>query len=256
MSLARALMGEPVSEVEALTGGNYNEAYRIDRGTGGSYVLRVAPSERDQFSSERHLMRNEYLGRAFLSEMADLVPPVIAADFSHAVLDHDALIIPWVEGVSGSDYLRSAPEPLASMLWRSMGEILRRFHQIEGTVYGRLTEPWGTTWTGAILTRLDKQIADLQSIDTPHADLLELLRVVSEHRAILDGAPLQAHPRRSHSKQRGRCTADRRGTAHHGSAGHRQAHVGGPVERLVDHQHVAVQKLCRPGLLGRVRPAT
>jgi len=188
-AFAAGMLGEPVSDVEVLAGGSYNESYRIKSGASGWYVLRLAPADHRQFSSERHLMRNEFLGRAFLPHLADLIPRIVAADFSHRELDRDMMMTRWVTGTTGGNYLRTASPEQARSLWRLMGQTLKQFHRIQGTTYGRLIEPWGARWSDAVSTRLSKQINDLASIGAPHDDLARLQTAIAEQTKALDDVP-------------------------------------------------------------------
>ncbi|MFC8011002.1 phosphotransferase family protein [Streptomyces cinereoruber] len=76
--------GAEVRSATELGGGMYNTTYRINlAGRAEPLVLRVAPEPARQFHSERELMRAEYASVPWLAPIADLMPHVLAADFTN-----------------------------------------------------------------------------------------------------------------------------------------------------------------------------
>lgn len=183
------MLGARPESVQRLTGGAYNETHLITVPSSGQFVLRLAPPEAQQFSSESHLMRNEYLGRPFLVDLGELLPEIVAADFSHAHVDRDVMIIRWVPGPTGAEFLRRCTHSEAQQLWRQLGEVLHRIHDITGSTFGRPAEPWSTRWSAALLVRLAKQQSDLRSVHAPADDLSAVAALIEQHAADVDGVP-------------------------------------------------------------------
>ncbi|MER7004119.1 hypothetical protein ABT297_13900 [Dactylosporangium sp. NPDC000555] len=99
-----------VSSAVELGAGMYNNTYRVQvRGRDQPVVLRVAPPAAKQFRSERELMRNEYATVPWLTSIAPLMPQVVAADWSHEVIDRDYLVQTLLDGVPAPDHLGSYP---------------------------------------------------------------------------------------------------------------------------------------------------
>ncbi|MFD5066190.1 phosphotransferase family protein, partial [Streptomyces sp. NPDC058394] len=116
--------GAEVRSARELGGGMYNTTYRIDlAGREEPVVLRVAPAAGRQFRSERELMRAEYASVPWLAPIADLMPRVLAADFTQAVIGRDWMIQSFLPGTPAPELLGSYPKEAHGAFFRQMGEI-------------------------------------------------------------------------------------------------------------------------------------
>ncbi|MFI6423379.1 phosphotransferase family protein [Streptomyces sp. NPDC050842] len=113
LTVARRAFG-PGAEVRSATelgGGMYNTTYRIDlAGREEPVVLRVAPEAGRQFHSEQVLMGAEYVSVPWLAPLADLMPRVLAVDFTQAVIGRDWMIQSFLPGTPAPELLGSYPK--------------------------------------------------------------------------------------------------------------------------------------------------
>ncbi|MER8097888.1 phosphotransferase family protein [Streptomyces goshikiensis] len=114
--------GAEVRSATELGGGMYNTTYRIDlAGRAKPVVLRVALEPARQFHSERELMRVEYASMPWLAPVADLLPHVLAADFTQSVIGRDWMIQCFLPGTPAPELLSSYPKETHTAFFRQMG---------------------------------------------------------------------------------------------------------------------------------------
>ncbi|MEW2347408.1 hypothetical protein AB0904_07030 [Streptomyces sp. NPDC006684] len=91
--------------------GMYNSTYRVElAGRREPVVLRVAPEPGRQFRSERGLMRAEYAPVPWLAPIANLMPRVLASDFTQTVIDQDWMFQSFLPGTPAPELLGSHPK--------------------------------------------------------------------------------------------------------------------------------------------------
>jgi signal transduction histidine kinase len=111
-----------VSSAVELGLGSYNSTYLVTiDGRADSVVLRAAPGEDRQFASERHFMRTEYATLPWLGVIAPLLPRVLAADWSHEVIDRDWMIVTRLDGLPAPDGLAGYPREAWGPYFRQLG---------------------------------------------------------------------------------------------------------------------------------------
>ncbi|MEV3999090.1 phosphotransferase family protein [Streptomyces halstedii] len=176
----------PVSAVE-LGMGMYNNVYRVVlAGRALPVILRVAPEEERQFRSERHLMRNEYSSVPWLSVIAPLMPQVLAADWSHEVINRDWMIQTHLDGVPAPEHLGTYPRSAWPAFFRQMGAIARSVHDVRGPHFGPVGGPGYGTWSEAVITSLEEIAAGLDGVGLDSADVRKAAAVAAHDRAVLD----------------------------------------------------------------------
>ncbi|MGA4846602.1 phosphotransferase family protein [Streptomyces sp. G5(2025)] len=134
----RAFGGDatPVSAVELGTG-MYNSVYRVTLADQAQpVILRVAPEEGRQFRSERHLMRNEFASLPWLAVIAPLMPQMLAADWSHAVVGRDWMIQTHLDGIPAPEHLGAYPRTAWPVFFRQMGAVTRSVHDVRARTSG------------------------------------------------------------------------------------------------------------------------
>ncbi|MCX5380401.1 phosphotransferase family protein [Streptomyces sp. NBC_00091] len=184
----RAFGGDamPVSAVELGTG-MYNSVYRVVlAGRAGPVILRVAPEEGRQFRSERHLMRNEYASLPWLAVIAPLMPRVLAADWSHEVIDRDWMIQSHLDGTPAPEHLGTYPRMVWPTFFREIGAIARSVHGVRGPHFGPVDGPGYALWSEAVIASLEEIAADLDGVGLDAADVRKVAAVAAHHRAVLD----------------------------------------------------------------------
>jgi aminoglycoside phosphotransferase (APT) family kinase protein len=175
-----------LSAVELGTG-MYNNTYRVEvAGQERPVILRVAPEPGRQFRSERELMRNDYASLPYLAVVAPLMPRVIAADWSHEVIDRDWMIQTLLEGVPAPDRLGDYPRMAWLVFFQQMGEIARRVHAVRGPHFGPVVGPAYGSWSQAVIASLGEIATDLDSVGLEAADLRKVAAVAGHETAVLD----------------------------------------------------------------------
>jgi aminoglycoside phosphotransferase (APT) family kinase protein len=168
---SRVFDADAVSAVE-LGAGMYNSTYRLSvAGQDRPVILRAAPAPDRQFCSERELMRNEYASVPWLSQIAPLMPRVIAADWSHEIVDRDYLVQTLLDGTPAPERLGGYPRATWPGFYRQLGDIARRVHAVRGPQFGAVNGPAHTTWGEAITASLLDIAADLEGVGLDGTDV-------------------------------------------------------------------------------------
>jgi aminoglycoside phosphotransferase (APT) family kinase protein len=167
--------------------GTYNSTYRLTlAGHQRPVVLRVAPEESRQFASERHFMRNEHATLPWLAPIAALLPSVLAADWTHDVIDRDWMIQTWLDGLPAPDGLARYPRDEWGSYFRELGAITRSVHAVQGPSFGPIVGPGFATWSDALLDSLTTIADDVETVGLSAADLRLVIVHATARRAILD----------------------------------------------------------------------
>ncbi|MFG2667574.1 phosphotransferase family protein [Streptomyces sp. NPDC048387] len=180
----------PSAEVRSareLSGGMYNTTYRIALAERGEpVVLRVAPEAGRQFRSERELMRAEYASVPWLAPIADLMPRVLAADFTQAVIGRDWMIQSFLPGTPAPELLGSYPKETHGAFFRQLGEITAAVHAVVGPWFGPVTGPGHARWSEAVVTSLHLIAEDVESCGLDAADLRKAADAAQAGAEVLD----------------------------------------------------------------------
>lgn len=178
-----------VESAVELGNGSYNNTYLITlAGEQPPVILRVAPEPARQFRSERQFMRNEYASVPWLAAIADLMPRVIAADWSHAVIDRDWMVQSLLGGVpaAGPRGLDAYPRPAWTGFYRQLGTIARRIHRVRGPHFGPITGPGYATWSQALTASLETIALDAEGAGLDAADLRKAAELAADRHLLLD----------------------------------------------------------------------
>ncbi|MFE6911905.1 phosphotransferase family protein [Streptomyces erythrochromogenes] len=179
--------GAEVRSATELGGGLYNTTYRIDlAGREEPVVLRVAPEPARQFHSERELMRAEYASVPWLAPIADLMPRVLAADFTQSVIGRDWMIQSFLPGTPAPELLGSYPKETHSAFFRQMGKITAAVHAVAGRWFGPPGGPGHARWSEAVVTSLRLIAEDVESCGLDAADLRKAADAAQVGARILD----------------------------------------------------------------------
>jgi aminoglycoside phosphotransferase (APT) family kinase protein len=176
----------PVTTAVELAGGGYNTTYRQELRDGTRAILRIAPAEEDQRPTERHLMRNEYLSIPFLKPVAALMPRILTADFTHAIVDRDYLIQTHLPGIPAAAALTGWPDEARAALWRSIGMILARVHTVRSDRFGRLMSPTANRWSECVITALTSIADECLALGVDGDDVRRVADLAARHDDVLD----------------------------------------------------------------------
>ena len=129
MELVAAQLGQEDWKVAPFGAGKFSETFRV-QGSGGEYVLRVAPPDSVlQLFYEYRMMRQEpNIHQRLLAETSVPVPPIVAHDFSREHIDRDYLLMPRFAGTPLSE---AALSPAArSHALRQWGKHVAEIHTL------------------------------------------------------------------------------------------------------------------------------
>jgi aminoglycoside phosphotransferase (APT) family kinase protein len=187
-AMCRAALGSQtrVTAAVELGLGLYNNTYRIELGTARPVILRVAPAPERQFRAERDLMRNEVAAVPHLAPIEALIPQLLAADFSHRVIDRDYLVQTMLDGVPAPGNLDRYPRPEWASFFRQLGTITRRIHAVAGERFGPIAGVQFDRWSDAVLASISDIAADLDEAGLDARDMWQVARVTEDNRRILD----------------------------------------------------------------------
>ena len=129
--------GVKLTSVQPLEGGTFNETYLVELDGKPRMVLRVAPATTaDVYWDDVALMRREYHVLPFFASIAELMPRVMLADFTHQIVDRDYMFQTFIEGKRWSDVEVTLSAEENNNLWRQCGSIVRRIHDTTGEHFG------------------------------------------------------------------------------------------------------------------------
>jgi len=176
--------GTQVTAAVELGGGMYNTTLRVHvTGEERPVILRVAPPPHKQFCSERALMRNEFATLPYLAPIARLMPRLIAADFTHEVIERDVMVQTMLDGVPAVERLGAYPRTTWPGFFRQLGEVARTVHAVRGAHFGPVAGPGYTTWSEALTASFTDIAADLDAAGLDAADLRKAADLVDQHRS-------------------------------------------------------------------------
>ncbi|MGW2892647.1 phosphotransferase family protein [Streptomyces griseoruber] len=176
-----------VTSAVELGGGMYNNTYRlVAEGLDGPVILRIAPAPQRQFASEHELMRNEYATVPFLSPIADLIPRVLAADWSQEITGRDWMVQSHLDGTPAPDRLGDYPRTLWSGFFAQLGTITKRLHAVAGPRFGPIAGPRYATWSEAVLASLSAIADDVSRVGLDASDVRKVADLAAEHHKVLD----------------------------------------------------------------------
>jgi aminoglycoside phosphotransferase (APT) family kinase protein len=176
----------PVRAVELGYAG-YNSVYRVElAGRDEPVVLRVAPQESAQFGSEWRLMRNEYAAVPWLAVVAELMPRVLAVDWSHDIVDRDWMIQTCLPGVPAPEHLGRYPRSGRTTFFRQLGAITRAVHDVRGPYFGRVDGPPYASWSEVVIASFTQIADDLEQAGLDCADVRKAAELAAQGRAMLD----------------------------------------------------------------------
>ncbi|WP_042804694.1 aminoglycoside phosphotransferase family protein [Streptomyces sp. C] len=176
-----------VRSATELGGGVYNTTYRLDLADRAEpVILRVAPEPARQFRSERELMRAEYASVPWLAPIADLMPHVLAADFTQAVIGRDWMIQSFLPGTPAPELLGSYSKETHTAFFRRMGEITAAVHAVAGSWFGPMGGPGHRRWSEAVAASLNLIAEDVESCGLDAADLRQAADAAQARAHVLD----------------------------------------------------------------------
>jgi aminoglycoside phosphotransferase (APT) family kinase protein len=176
-----------VAAREELGAATYNTAYRIRLDDGAGLVLKIAPAPgAPGLSHERDLMRTETM---FYRTAADAlpVPEVVRADFSHAVVGSDWLLMTELPGRSWHELDGELTPTDRERLRHDLGALVAGLHLIRGEGFGYPQVGLAGSWREAFTGMVEDLLADADRWDAPLPVRASLIRsLFAAHAPALD----------------------------------------------------------------------
>lgn len=187
-ALCRRCLGAAVRVTAAteLGVGTYNSTYRLDLERQAPVILRIAPSPRRRSPYDRDAMRNEYAAAPFLAPLGLLVPRILAADFTHQVIDRDYMVQTLVAGAPASTGLTAYPRSKWLPFYRQLGAITRTIHDVRGDRFGPVAGPGYDTWSQALIAEFEAQAAEQADVGLDPGGCRRIIELARRHRVVLD----------------------------------------------------------------------
>lgn len=177
-----------IEAINQITGGTFNQVYRITLAGQPDVILRVAPPRSaKQPWNETDLMRCEYHIQPYFASIADLMPEIVFVDFTHQVINRDFMFQSFIQG-DRWDHIEAELTPAEDeSLWQQFGHILKTIHSTTGEAFG-----WPhpgkqfATWSETIVYALEQGLAEMAQLNLDQAQTEKLLTIVDANQAILD----------------------------------------------------------------------
>lgn len=182
----RAFGNVRIDSVGELPWGSYNTAYRVDFDAGDPVVLRVAPTPDRQFRAEAAMMRNEYAAAPYFAPVADLLPRILFADFTHQLIGRDYLFETLLPGVPAPEAMGNHSRDRWGSLFRQLGEVARRIHEVRCSAFGPVAGPGFASWSSALTAYFRAAAADVRDAGYDPDDVLRLATTTERLSAVFD----------------------------------------------------------------------
>jgi aminoglycoside phosphotransferase (APT) family kinase protein len=178
-----------ITAIREITGGTINSTYRITRAGHPDVILRVAPPETHPhlFRHEQRLLRREYYIQPFLAPIGYLLPALVAADFTHQLIDRDYLFQAAIAGDLWRDVRRSLTSTEEGALWHQLGSIACQIHSVKQHAFGPPDPiPIFPNWGDALLSDFHNILHDMAASHLPMEHMQRVTDYVAFHRDLFD----------------------------------------------------------------------
>ncbi len=118
-----------------------------------------------------------------------LGPRILAADFTHQLIDRDYMVQTLVTGVPASTGLTAYPRSEWLPFYRQLGTITRTIHDVRGARFGPVAGPGHDTWSQALVSQFEALAADQVDAGLDPDGCRRIIDLARHHRAVLDDIP-------------------------------------------------------------------
>jgi aminoglycoside phosphotransferase (APT) family kinase protein len=177
------------TSIQELAGGSINNAYRISFADRPEVVLRIAPraDHPQSFRHEGRLLRREYYAQPFLAPIANLVPSVLMADFTHQIVERDYFFQPYIKGDIWGSVHNGLSTVEQKALWQQLGRITRAVHEVTGEAFGAPDPiPQFQRWSHMIVADFDGIVRDMEIWGVATTEIRTVADYAADHSEILD----------------------------------------------------------------------
>jgi aminoglycoside phosphotransferase (APT) family kinase protein len=171
-----------------LKSGLFNNTYVVRLQHHPIYILRLSPDENaGAFSHEALLLRREFSIQPFFSEIAPLIPEIVAADFSHRHIARDYVFQTFMAGELWDEVKDTLTPEESDSLWRQLGGIARRIHAITARRFGfPHPMPPFEHWSDTVSDIAQRMRSDMIRLELDLGDIDTYLDLICSGRHLLD----------------------------------------------------------------------
>ncbi len=198
-ALCRHLLGEqtPLLHQEHVRSGRFNTTHRLYFAGRPPLILRLAPPPGAQlFRHEAALLQHECAIQPLLATVGAVIPKVLAADFSRALLPRAFVLQNCLEGVLWDEVAASLNSDETASLWRQLGFYVRRIHGITSQHFG-FPAPLGSHqhYSNWLSTLVDGMAQDFDELGLAIDGMDMFRKLLTRGAALIDqvGAPCLVH---------------------------------------------------------------
>lgn len=183
-TLKQELKGEEVIEVTEISGGLFNNTYRVTT-SDATYILKVAPHKTSTvFYNERFLMQRE----RSISRQLQAVNPLIPTYLSFfTVGGRSAFLQSFVQGRLWHDVESTLSKEENAALWRQLGTFARTVHNTCSDTFG-YPEPFegAAQWSTFIVENVEGMVDNCRRLGVLHDEVLTYLDLLPHFLLVLD----------------------------------------------------------------------
>lgn len=170
-----------IREIRELASGFFNTTYLVAFEDAGKVILRVSPADSSRlFLHERNLLKGEYAIQSYSAPIAEWVPRILFADFSHSRIGRDYMFQSYLEGEVWGNVIERMSKEENERIWAQLGEMMRALNGVTQPLFGpAYPAPSFRKWSDYFLDLLEGRLQDFHRFglaDTEMARLLELAR--------------------------------------------------------------------------------
>lgn len=135
-----AFPGRGIPQIEELTEGMCNAAYKLTYGDGFQTILKIASPIKEGFlTNECNLMDAEVTAMQLVAKYTDIkVAKVYAYDITRTLCEGDYFFMECMEGENWFTVYESMTEDVKTKLRKEVGEVQKRLSQVHGEMFGML----------------------------------------------------------------------------------------------------------------------
>lgn len=189
-AMCRAAFGTNavIQTVVELSSGMFNNTFVVEAKHEPRHILRVGPDKSVfVFQHEALLLRRENAIEPHLSVLSGLVPKTVFTDFSRRIIDRDYALQTYLEGELWEEAKESLSPETTESLWRQLGEISRKIHDVPGDRFGHpRPKPQFSRWSEAVIHIAEEMFADLRKLELDPAGVQEYIDLLRQGDSMLD----------------------------------------------------------------------
>ena len=166
--LTAAALSVSLAEMEELTEGYCNAAYRLHLADGRCCIIKIAPfGDENLLSYEKEMMKSEVYAMRLAQEYGGIpVAKVYAADGQCTVCDSPFFIMECLPGESLAKIKGELSPKILQNIYTDLGKILKRLHQIPAEQFGLLSGLFcSQSWFSTFIQMMEALLKNAQALE-------------------------------------------------------------------------------------------